>query len=53
MTDPAVGSIVVTASGGLVIGFVSQTDIVRAISMRGAQALDDMACAHMTFLKGD
>lgn len=52
MTDLAIGTIVVMASDGVVIGAVSQRDIIRAISLRGAQALDDMACAHMTLLRG-
>lgn len=53
MTDLAIGKIVVTASDGVVMGVVSQRDIIRAISLRGAEALDDMAYAHMTFLGGE
>lgn len=50
MTDNAVGRITVTASRGVIVGSVSPRDIIRAIAWRGAAALDDAACAHMTSL---
>lgn len=43
-----VGSVVVTDAQGSVLGLLSERDIVRAISKRGAAALTDAVTMHMS-----
>ncbi len=43
-----VGSLVVTDSFGMILGIVSERDVVRALAKRGSSALDDIVADYMT-----
>ncbi len=48
LADRRIGAVVVAGADGLIHGIVSERDIVRAISMTGAAALDEPVTRHMT-----
>jgi len=48
LADKKIGALVVKGSGGALAGIISERDLVRAIAVRGAAALDDSIAGHMT-----
>ena len=48
LTDKGVGALVVTGADGAVLGIISERDLVRALAMGGAAALEDAVSRHMT-----
>jgi len=48
LSEHRIGAVVVTGAGGTVAGILSERDIVKAISARGAAALTEKVADHMT-----
>ena len=48
LADKKIGALVVKGHGGALAGIISERDLVRAIAVRGAAALDDSVAGHMT-----
>lgn len=48
LSDKGIGAIVVTGADGQVLGILSERDIVRAVAVHGADALDHAVSRHMT-----
>jgi len=48
LTDKRIGALVVTDSGGTLIGIISERDLVRAIAKGGAAAFSERVNEHMT-----
>ncbi|MEM7300353.1 MAG: CBS domain-containing protein [Pseudomonadota bacterium] len=48
LAENKIGAVVVTAPDGGIEGIVSERDVVRAMSQKGASALDDDTGEHMT-----
>ncbi len=48
LADRKIGAAVVTGADGTVLGILSERDIVRAVSERGADALGEPVSRHMT-----
>jgi len=47
LAQRGIGALVVLDGWGEVVGVISESDIVAAIAMRGAEAMDDVVSAHM------
>jgi CBS domain-containing protein len=48
LAERRIGAVLIAAPDGSLKGILSERDIVRAIALRGAAALDDKVEAHMT-----
>ena len=48
LADKKIGALVVKGAAGALAGIISERDLVRAIAVRGAAALDDSVAGHMT-----
>ena len=48
LASKSIGALVVAGADGLVLGIISERDIVRALAEIGAAALDDAVSRHMT-----
>jgi CBS domain-containing protein len=48
LTEMKIGALVVTDSGGRLIGIISERDLVRAVAKQGADAFSEQVGNHMT-----
>ncbi len=48
LNDKCIGAVVVTGADGIVLGILSERDVIRALASGGVKALDDSVSKHMT-----
>ncbi|MEZ5841048.1 MAG: CBS domain-containing protein [Hyphomicrobiales bacterium] len=48
LADKRIGAVMITNEGGSLVGIVSERDIIRAVAMDGASALQALAGSYMT-----